>query len=448
MPAEKRKEDLEDEDPEEEEEAPWEQEEIDAGDERKVKKAAGEEPVEGGEGLEDEEPSKPGHMRLSDLRKAIAENRRVGTVAASEVTSQYLRAPFSDPVVVTDDLELLGKKRFDLSTIDDSLSNSDVQVYTLCCENGEAGEEQSVSAYKEYLEGLTSETPLTQMYAGECFLRGTSFEPNVSRPSAVESVDASTHVWPSQIAGENPYKNQQLEMVFMPQYGFLDPQPEPHGAAKWHYVIFGAKDFVLLPPDSDLSSAVVASVKQGHTLFVPPGWQTGEVCSEHASTVCGCFYLSGCMATKHHDVWKLEKEGLGVTADEAQVDGFRSMLWYTAAYMTLCIAGEDGAANEVTGAPSLTSQLAQPEQPLPKEGNEIGKLTSLLMRFNKSKNKVIPAGIDDPAALLEDLRARVDFHRGRSKRKRQKTDEAAEEPTSGMGVDEHDVKEDEHEGDE
>lgn len=417
------KEELEEEYEDEEQQAPWEEgdEEDDRRKRRKSKQEDSGEQEEGDEFALEDDALKPGSDRLAELRKILKEKRRAAsTVGSSEVSQQFLRAPFSDPVVVSDDFDLLNSNTsIDVSSID-SLG-AELELNLLHCDSGESGEQQSMSQYKSHLTSLSADSPLSSVYAAEASLRGTQMESLVCRPQAVDAVDMSTHAWPSDFAGTNPYANQQLELFILPQNGFLDPQYEPHGAAKWHYLVFGTKEYVLVPPDGDHSAAVCATVLQGQTLFVPPGWKIGEVASEHSCSIIGDFYLASCMPTKHHDIWKLEKEGMLETADETQIDGFRYLLWYTAAYMDMCIPGEKGNATAIAGAPRLIQSMPGVYEPMPKESNETGKLTSLLMRFNKSKNKVIPPGIEDPGALLEDLRARVDFHRGRSKgRKRQR----------------------------
>lgn len=49
-----------------------------------------------------------------------------------------------------------------------------------------------------------------------------------------------------------------------------------------------------------------------------------------------------------------------------------------------------------------------------------------MMRFNKSKRNAIPGGINDPAQMLQDLRGRVDFQRGRKKQRARDDDGAVE----------------------
>ncbi|KAJ1523891.1 hypothetical protein ONE63_010445 [Megalurothrips usitatus] len=274
----------------------------------------------------------------------------------------------------------------------------------------------------------------------------TKLENYVRSPNIVRQIDWVDNVWPRHLKEQQHESTNAIDDMMYPKVQkyclmsvkgcYTDFHVDFGGTSVWYHIIKGSKVFWLIPPterNMNLYEQWVLSGKQsdvffgdmvdkcgrvklteGNTFFIPSGW-IHAVYTPSDSLVFGGNFLHAFSIEKQLRVAQVEDTTH--VPQKFRYPFFTELLWYVLERYVHCVLGRSHLDPEILDG--YQHPMTLPEDHVHLTPQELHGLKAIVMYLHSlpTNKKNVPELVQDPIALIRDVRTLVEKHRHDSQEK-------------------------------
>lgn len=268
----------------------------------------------------------------------------------------------------------------------------------------------------------------------------TKLENYVRAPSVVRQIDWVDAVWPKHLKEQQHDSTNAIDEMMYPKVQkyclmsvkgcYTDFHVDFGGTSVWYHIVKGSKVFWLIPPTErnlNLYEQWVLSGKQGdvffgdmvekcgrvrlnegNTFFIPSGW-IHAVYTPLDSLVFGGNFLHAYSIEKQLRIAQVEDTTH--VPQKFRYPFFTEMLWYVLERYVHCVLGRSHLDPEILDG--YQAPINNPDDHVHLTPQELHGLKAIVMYLHSlpTNKKNVPELVQDPIALIRDVRTLVEKHR-------------------------------------